>query len=98
MGAENGPIVTRTLVNRRQRTGGVQGILCFRCSRNCGNVTGGRSGNFLSDQGIAVSAPGLLRSSSGNPVYWYEGGGGASRGLSGEYSVPAGGDAGCRCW
>jgi hypothetical protein len=41
---------------------------------------------------------GPLRSSPGNPVYWHEGGGGASRGLSGELSVRAGGDAGCRCW
>jgi hypothetical protein len=41
---------------------------------------------------------GPLRSSSGSPVYWYEGGGGASPGLSSELPVPAGGGVGCRCW
>jgi hypothetical protein len=38
---------------------------------------------------------GPLRSRSGNPVYWHEGGGEASLRLSGELQVPAGGDAGC---
>jgi hypothetical protein len=49
----------------------------------------GRSGNFSSGQGVAVPAP--LRSSCGNSVYWHEGGGWALPGLSGEFSVPAGG-------
>jgi hypothetical protein len=40
---------------------------------------------------------GPLRSSPGNSVYWHEGGGGALPGLSGELSVPADGDTGCRC-
>ena len=40
---------------------------------------------------------GPLRSRSGNPVYWHDGGGGASPGLSGELPAPAGGDAACRC-
>jgi hypothetical protein len=66
-GAATVPGPTRTAVHCRRRTRHVQGILYFR-----------RSADGVDNPGGRRPCSGPLRSRSGNPVYWHEGGGGGA--------------------
>jgi hypothetical protein len=79
-GAATVPGSTRTAVNCRRRTRHVQGILYFRRSADSVDNPGVKWQHTLRSRGRRPYS-GPLRSSSGNSVYWHEGGGGTHPGF-----------------
>jgi hypothetical protein len=79
-GAATVPGLTRPAVNCRRRTHHARGILYFCSSGDCVDNPGVKWPHYVRSRGRGPYS-GPLRSSSGHPVYWHEGGGGALPGF-----------------